>query len=66
MEHTFRELSYQLMPREPSRQLVFFLGQLRATAKRLQEVHNQVLVAEELAKISALMWPRRSKSTSWT
>ena len=55
VEHTLRELSYQLLPREPSRHLAFFLGQFRATTKRLQEAHNRVLVAEVLAEIALLM-----------
>ena len=61
VEHTFRELSYQLLPREPSRQLGFFLEQLKDTTKRLQEESNQALVANELTAISALMWPGREQ-----
>ena len=57
VEHTFRELSYQLLPREPSRQLGFFLEQLKGTTKRSQEEAGQALAANELTAISAIMWP---------
>ena len=61
VEHTFRDITFQLLPREPSRQLGFFLEQLKGTTKRLLDECNQSLVANELTAISALMWPGKER-----
>ena len=42
VEHTFREITFQLLPREPSRQLGFFLEQLEGTAKRLLDEYTNL------------------------